>query len=474
MANEKPCELRKLGDRLTSDVIVRLRTRDGRDDWFYCHSDILIKQSKFFADRLSDDWPVCQFLDSRNCIEVYCHESEYDHHVNLLRLFYPGTSLVRDLWKNVKSALDVLKVATNLGCDQIISKCVQYLEAVPWEEQEEEEIIETLPMLGSEAIPILARIQPVDPNAVKNVFLSAMHVAVSTNSSILNMPACLNDLKTSAQEQVEYMLVEDEDAPLLAVDDEVKCESRKHVLLLFETFEKELASLPYAESHAASQEDKILKILADFLWLCHILPKMDLLGDFVNKWAECSDCILRRLNDPKFTTSAWEIKLKIIEITGKVLEAVGYGNVILSAPKRTDLVKVWLPFIRETKQSLDRQDSPKRVSYQIDGHPCQDIDLALTKENLNSQTFPEKVHGQMDCDLCQSIESAFISLVLALPSSDQAEILAEWLKAEQAKFPDLSEAFEVWCYRSKAAKRRLSLGLNGKSSTSSVSNVGST
>jgi hypothetical protein len=45
----------------------------------------------------------------------------------------------------VNNALGMLRVATKLGCDAIVSKCAQYLEAVPWEENEEEEILKTLP-----------------------------------------------------------------------------------------------------------------------------------------------------------------------------------------------------------------------------------------------------------------------------------------------------------------------------------------
>jgi hypothetical protein len=67
----------------------------------------------------------------------------------------------------------------------------------------------------------------------------------------------------------------------------------------------------------------------------------------------------------------------------------------------------------------------------------------------------------MDSDLCQNVESAIVAMVLALPSADQADILTEWMKAEQFRYPDLTEAFEVWCYRSKTAKRRLVRGLNG-------------
>lgn len=40
-----------LGDKSTSDVILRLRNGEGRPEWFYSHSSILINKSRFFADR---------------------------------------------------------------------------------------------------------------------------------------------------------------------------------------------------------------------------------------------------------------------------------------------------------------------------------------------------------------------------------------------------------------------------------------
>ncbi|KAL5997853.1 hypothetical protein ACLOJK_008785 [Asimina triloba] len=62
--------------------------------------------------------------------------------------------------------------------------------------------------------------------------------------------------------------------------------------------------------------------------------------------------------------------------------------------------------------------------------------------------------------LASGIEGAIISLVLALPSNDQAEILTDWMEAEQVRYPYLSEAFELWCYKTKAVKRRLQVGFN--------------
>ena len=87
---------------------------------------------------------------------------------------------------------------------------------------------------------------------------------------------------------------------------------------------------------------------------------------------------------------------------------------------------------------------------------------ALLDSMADKETeFPYK----LDEDLCQSIEGAMVSLILALPSSDQADILADWMSAEQLRYPDLSEAFEVWCYRTKSAKRRLVEGLGNVGNT---------
>lgn len=426
----------KLGERATSDVIVRLRTVHGRDDWFYAHSEILCAKSKYFASRLSDEWPTYHLLDSRNCVEVICIESDIDHHVKLLRMLYSNLEEpVGDMWHSVKNALGMLKVATKLGCDAIASKCACYLEAVPWEENEEEEILKTLPAivssthklvaeLGAEIQPVLARLQPVDAVSIRNVFISAVHMATSSKSKTSDTLSTLpSDLKAAAQEQVEYMLEEDDDAPLLIADDDLKSALRVKFLNLFGSFKTELIVL--TDSTRQFSEATILEKVSDLLWASRVLPRVGLNPEFVDFWVGISSDVTGALNGEKVREVLWDTKLRVVEITATVLKAVGYGNVILSAGERVQLVKVWLPFIRETKLVVEEMFAVEKVSM------------------------------EMDVDLCQSIENALVSLVLSLPSGDQAEILADWLRWDHARFPDLSEAFEVWCFRTKAAKRRL-------------------
>lgn len=438
---ESPCNetqvSSRIDDRSTSDVVVRLRTQDGRDEWIYCHALILTQKSKYFADRLSENWPTCQILDSRNCVDVYCLESNFDYHVNVLRLLYDVIDgSVDDMWHGVRNALGILQVAVELGCPQIVTACVNYLEAVPWEEAEEEEILRIIPHMGSQAEPILARLQPVNPSAIMGIFLSTVRFATSSP------PPSMNDLKSSAQEQLEYMLTEDDDAPLLTADEEIKLEVKECVKRLFSRFNHILEALlcEHVESVCeAGVMQSFQSHLSDLSWAGQILNKLEIMKEFVNNWIDASDKIVKVVEQASPTAEITETKSKIIEVAAKVLEAIGYGTVILPTTKRLHVVKVWLPFVRVTKPVID----------------------SVTTNGDDAMTI------KIDGELWQSLESTFVSIILALPSKDQAEILNEWLGNEHICYPDLTEAFEVWCYRSKVAKRRLSLvsGNNGITKT---------
>ncbi|KAL8132133.1 BTB/POZ domain-containing protein At3g05675 [Apium graveolens] len=422
----------KIGDRSTSDVVVRLRTHDSRDQWIYCHSDILVMNSKYFADRLSENWPTCQILDSRNCVEVYCQDSDFDYHITVLRLFYVHMiHAVTDMCAGVKNALGILRVAVELGCPQIIAACVDYVEAVPWEETEEEEILNIIPSMGSQAEKILARLQPVNPTAIKKIFLSAIRFATSSP------PSFLTDLKTSAQEQLEYMLTEDDDVPLLTADEEIKIETKVCIMELLARFENLVLSMLSAEDSVYDICSVLLlqTYLTDLSWACQILIKLELMRELVSSWVEASENVVKVVEQLCPESDTLEIKLKVIEVTAKVLEAIGYGTVIMPTVKRLHMVKVWLPFVRVIKPLTE-----------IPGSDSKDVPIL-----------------KVDLEIWQSLESAFVSIILALPSGDQAEILTEWLKNKHIRYPDLTEAFEVWCYRSKVANKRLALmgGTNG-------------
>ncbi|KAI4297092.1 hypothetical protein L6164_036999 [Bauhinia variegata] len=276
-----------------------------------------------------------------------------------------------------------------------------------------------------------------DVSPTKDIFVSAVRFATSLEGPC---PMFGDELRTSAQEQVQFMLGEGEDIAKIMADDEVKSIVKLGVSNIFCSFEMDLASLLLDPLESETLGNRILRRVSDLEWMCNVLPKMDLMKNFVSNWASMSSKILGFMEDKKLDHIMWDLKIKLIEITGKVLEAVGYGSVILPAPCRVQLLKSWLPYVRKMKPLLDSK----------------------AKEETG---FPHK----MDEDLCQCIEGAIVSLVLTLPSTDQSDILADWIKSDKVQYPDLTEAFEVWCYRTKSAKRRLMEGLeDGRNATDSM------
>lgn len=333
---------------------------------------------------------------------------------------------------SVKNALGILRVATTLICPQIVSTCIGYLEAVPWDESEEEEILKVIPKMGSKVEPILARLQPVNPLAVVKIFISAIQFATSSP------PSSMNDLKVSSQEQLEYLLTEDDDAPLLTADDEIKMEAKSCVNRLLMRFVDLVDSMvgDLQESMAEAGKIELFQVyLSDLSWASQIVTKLEILSDFVLTWVETSVNIVK-VAEEACRESSLLIQVKVLEVASKVLEAIGYGTLILPTTKRLQMVKIWLPFVRNVKPSVDSVTSDD------------DNDMLLKSND----------------ELWSSLESAFVSMILTLPSSDQAEILTEWFENKHIRYPDLTEAFEVWCFRSKVAKRRLAM-INGNDPT---------
>lgn len=421
----------KIGDRGTSDVVVRLRTPEGRDEWLYCHSDVLAARSKYFADRLSDDWPTCQILDSRYCVEVYCQEPDLSPHVTALRLLYAPEPCSRF---GVRGALGVLQAAVHLGCTQIAGPCADYLESAPWDEADEEEILRTIPCLGPQYECVLARLRPIDPAPVTSIFLSAFRHAISTSSAA--GPA--RELKSAAQEQLEYMLTEDDDAPLLVVDNDiVKSQVKDCVAGLLSRFSDFTSSILTKQKEAldlggdGELQQELHSFVSNISWVCQVLSKLEMMKCLVVYWVGVSSVVIEAVDAVCAGFDCLKTRLKVIEVSAKVLEAIAFGNIVLPTEERCHAVKVCIGFARRTKPLVEQADRDDEG------------DAETPKINLDNEVW-------------QGLESAIVSIVLTLPSNRQAEILSEWLQSKHVRYPDLTEAFEVWCYRSKVARRRLS------------------
>ncbi|KAJ4785637.1 BTB/POZ domain-containing protein [Rhynchospora pubera] len=395
----------KIGDRTTSDVVVRVRTDEGRDYRLYCHSRVLSENSDYFGERLSNEWPTCQILDPRYCVDVQCTESEFNSYVNAIRLIYKPQPCH---WYGVRGTLGILLASVHLGLHKITLSCADYLESAPWDEADEEEILRAVPPLGPKFERILSRLQLVDLPQVSQIFLSAFCFATSAPNKLKT------ELKKCYQDQIEYLLTEDDDLPLISItnNEHPKRELKKCVVNLFEYFGK------LVEKDARLGIDQEFSVvLSDILWVCQILTKLDMMGVIVPFWVDMSPKIEKLVD--VFVGNESEIRLKVVEITSKVLEAMNFGNVVLPPEKRFDLVKTWIPILQRTKDWI---------------------------EEKNDESF--------DGEILQTLESSIVSVILTLPSDWQAEILSQWFASKHVQYPDLLEVFEVWSYRAKSAKRR--------------------
>ncbi|XP_040246748.1 BTB/POZ domain-containing protein At3g05675 [Aegilops tauschii subsp. strangulata] len=438
----------KIGDRATSDVVVRLRTPDsGRDEWLYCHSGVLAAGSAYFADRLSDAWPTCQILDSRYCVEVHCRDADLSSHVTALRLLYAADPVSRF---GVRGALALLDAAAHLACARTAAACADYLESAPWDEADEEEILAAAPRLGAHRARVLARLRPADPGPATAIFLSAFRHATAAS----------RELKSAAQEQLEYMLTEDDDAPLLtfgAGSDAVKSQVKGCVTGLLNRFSDFTGSALTKQTEAPCSgelQQDLHSFVSDIAWVCQVLGKLEMMKFLAAYWVEASSAVVAAVEAAAAAEchpgpECLKTRLKVVEISAKVLEAVAFGNVVLPAEKRRHAVSVWIGFAGATRHLVDEAD---RGNDDGDGNNG-DGD---TEAEAASASAAAAAKVGLDGEVWQGLESAITSIVTTLPSNAQAEVLSEWLQSKHAAFPDLSEAFDAWCYRSKVARRRLS------------------
>ncbi|KAM0895452.1 hypothetical protein ACQ4PT_023818 [Festuca glaucescens] len=357
----------KIGHRATSDVVVRLRTPEGRDEWLYCHSAVLAAGSDYFADRLSDSWPTCQILDSRYCVEVRCPDLDLSSHVNAFRLLYASEPVSRF---GVRGALGVLQAAVHLGCPRIAAACADYLESAPWDEADEEEVLAAVPCLGGGAQydRVLARLRPADPAPATAIFLSAFRHATAASSS----SSASRELKSAAQEQLEYMLTEDDDAPLLALDvgdsGAVKSQVKDSVGGLLKRFSDFTSSALTRQLESSCStggggdgelQQELHSFVSDISWVCQVLGKLEMMRCLAAYWVGASSDVVAVVDAVCLGSECLKTRLKVVEISAKVLEAVAFGNVVLPAEKTVSCCKRLDRICRDNK-AFGLSSQPRR------------------------------------------------------------------------------------------------------------------
>ncbi|CAL4905442.1 unnamed protein product [Urochloa decumbens] len=378
----------------TSDLTVMLYGKEGIAVRMGVHRDVLCRSSAFFAARLAGgsggQGPPPP------CVEIHdCDDAEI--YVETVGLMYCDEAKHRLLKQSVPRVLRIMKVAEVLGFHGCVKSCLDYLEAVPWVGEEEDNVVSSIRHLQSKdygVSPLLRRITSDNLNSPGDTLANIMEMVLTSTDDRgrREMKALvLNLLKDSSHctdgssdicSETLYSSCQ-------------RCLDRLHRLFT-EASE---------EDYSVSVTRRITLETDNLLWLVEMLVTQRICDDFVAMWSSQTE--LAELHSRMQAASRHTVSF----ITARLFVGIGRGEMLPSKNTRLQLLQVWL-------QALIDDYSWLQCS-------CRSFDRKLVEDGI----------GQT---------------ILTLPLEDQRSMLLSWfgrfLKLGD-NCPNLQRAFEVWWRR---------------------------
>ncbi|KAK4370394.1 hypothetical protein RND71_009869 [Anisodus tanguticus] len=381
------------------DVRLTIAGRDGFKVSMDVHRRVLVGRSRFFADKIkrSGSHHSVEILDCDD-VEVY---------VETLVLMYCDDLRKRLMGEDVTKVLGLLKIASAIMFDDGVLACLEYLEAVPWSQQEEEKVVSHLSQLqlpDSAADNILQRLVP-EPSTS------------SRSDDILQrlLTGVLHAKDDQARREMKKVISR------LLRENTSNSNSHESNLdisrdTLYYLCHKCLTSLILYLSEATTADDNrqdrgvlmsdIAREADNLQWLVDILIDRKMGDEFVKLWAEQKELSILHSKIPTM------YRHEISKITAQLCVAIGRGNLLVPKDVRYCLLSTWLENLYEDFGWMQRAG--------------RSIDKKLVEEGL----------GQT---------------ILTLPLAQQQTILLKWFNRFLNKgddCPNIQRAFEVWWRRS--------------------------
>ncbi|XVF61947.1 hypothetical protein PTKIN_Ptkin08bG0176000 [Pterospermum kingtungense] len=390
----------EFGEPGTSDMKVILLGKQGFCVKLSVHKKVLLEHSSFFTDKLSEQESGLSCLEIDECedVEIY---------VETVGLMYCKEMKQRLIKQSVSRVLRILKVAELLGFNPCIQSCLEYLEAVPWVgEEEEEKVVSSVLRLQSEGIgvtPVLKRISSDVANPPNDTISHIMELVLKSNEE-----RGRREMKSI----VLKLLRENNNLPSYAgsadiCNETVYTSCRSCLDSLLSLF-KQAAEPEFADKPMDTKEPvaKQIALEADNLsWLLEILVDRQAADEFAQMWASQHE--LATLHSKLPIVSRYHVSC----ITARLFVGIGKGELLPVKDIRQLLLQTWLqPLIND---------------YSWLQHGCRSFDRKVVEEGIGRT-------------------------ILTLPLEDQQSILLSWLgsflKAGD-NCPNLQRAFEVWWRR---------------------------
>lgn len=390
----------EFGEHGTSDLKVVLVGKQGFCVKLSVHRNVLTENSRFFADKLSDQRSGMSCLEIDDCedVEIY---------VETVGLMYCKDMKQRLIKQSVPRVLRILKVAQLFGFNSCIQSCLEYLEAVPWVgEEEEEKVVSSVLRLQGEGIgvtPVLKRVSSETSNHPKDTLTRIMELVLKSNEE---------RSRREMKSVVLKLLRENNSLPANGGSADICNESiyrscRSCFTSLLSMFR--LAAEPEFKDKPMDNKEPVAKQIAleadNLSWLLEILTDRQAADEYALIWASQQELASLHTKLPIVT------RHHVSCITARLFVGIGRGELLPSKDTRQMLLQTWLqPLIND---------------YNWLQHGCRSFDRKVVEEGIGRT-------------------------ILTLPLEDQQSILLAWLESflkNGDKCPNLQRAFEVWWRR---------------------------
>ncbi|KAL4570755.1 hypothetical protein LXL04_026417 [Taraxacum kok-saghyz] len=396
----------QFNDPNSSDVKLTLSSKDGFSVSMNVHRQILVVHSRFFADKLSNcrrkvglqGQQLKGLIENVNPFIVEIADcDDIEVYIESIRLMY-CKDLRRKLMKDdVPRVLGILKVSAAIGFDAGVLSCLEYLEAAPWAEDEEEKVAALLSELRLEGVgagEVLKRVSvdvtPGDDETNDNqeILLKLLHVVLEGKDE---------KARREMKVLVSKMLHENSSR------NDLKKES------LYSACDKCLNLLQHHFLKASNGEfeevGQITRQSSNLHWLLDILIDRQISEDFLKTWA--SQIELSKVHSKVPALHRYEIS----RVTARLFVGIGKGQLLASKESRCLLLETWLlPFYD---------------------------DFAWMRRGLKG----------LDRHL---VEDGLTNTILTLPLGLQQEILMSWFDRflnSGDDCPNIQRGFEIWWKR---------------------------
>ncbi|KAF5196470.1 BTB/POZ domain-containing protein [Thalictrum thalictroides] len=380
------------------DVKLSISSKDGFMTTMNVHRSVLVDHSRFFAEKLQQDEGVM------HCVEI-CDCDDVEVYVETVVLMYSDDLKQRLLKEDVPKVLDLLKVSSAIKFDTGIISCLDYLEAVPWSEDDEEKVVSVIDQLQLHdlAAEVLRRV-----SAEPSTSASGNDILFPLLSGVLQ--AKDDKARREMKALISGLLKEETKKNRNHINGiDVSCES------LYQLCHKCLSSLTLCLSEAESIDEnsrdrgvlkgEICREADNLQWIVEIMIDRSLGEEFVTLWADQKELASLHSKIPCM------YRYEISRVTAQLCIAIGRGQILVPKDARFSLLCTWLEALYDDFGWMKRA--------------CKSLDKKLVEVGL----------GQT---------------ILTLPLAQQKVILLNWFNRFLNKgddCPNIQRAFEVWWRR---------------------------